>query len=229
MARSQKGQKKKRGSSRKTSNGPNVGGPGDIPPAPVSDVSTRSVALPRASSKLVFHQQAPPVTVTASPTGVNASNVLFSLNSLEGSGTLAQLFDFYIIRAVRVTIRPQNVALGIVDPLVTKLVEMYVVIDYNDNSPLTTAAQAREYDNCVILYPAETTVRTFQPKLSAPVRSASGTDYMSLPPQWLNTSSDDVLHYGLKYFVPQVNPTQAALQTWQIGVEYWIEFSKVVG
>lgn len=210
-------------------NAPGFGNAGDIPRAPKSDLSTSSTRLPKATSQLIFHQHAPPVTITASNVGVVAGNVLFTLNSLEGSATLQTLFDFYRIRGVRATIRPQNIAVGLVDPTVTKLVEFYWVLDYNDNSPLATAAVAREYDNCVILYPGETANRTFQPKMSATVRSAGGTDYMSVNPQWLNTSSDDILHYGMKYLVPQVNAGQAVVQTWQLDIEYYIEFSKVVG
>jgi len=210
-------------------NAPGIGNAGDIPRAPRSDLSTSSVRLPKATSQLIFHQHAPPVTITASSSGVIAGNVLFTLNSLEGSGTLQTLFDFYRIRGVRATIRPQNIAVGLVDPTVTKLVEFYWVLDYNDNTPLANAATAREYDNCVILYPGETATRTFQPKMSATVRSAAGTDYMSVAPQWLNTSSDDILHYGMKYLVPQVNVGQTVLQTWQLDMEYYIEFSKVVG
>ncbi len=212
--------------SRDSPSGP--GNAGDIPKVPKSDLVTASIKVPRANSRLVFHQQAPPVTVSSDVT-VTAGNILFSLNSLEGTGTLTALFDFYRIMAVRITIRPDNPAIGVVDPSTTRLVEFYSVIDYNDNSLLTSAANAREYDNCMILFPSETGTRTFQPMMSAPVRSASGTDYMSVKPDWLNTSSDDVLHYGLKYFVPSTLDPQTLRQTWHIAIEYWIEFSKVVG
>lgn len=153
----------------------------------------------------------------------------FALDGLNGSATLTSLFDFYKISAIRVSIRPQNNAIGVVDPTVTKLVEFYNVIDYNGGSIPGIADSFREFDNCVVLLPGETCERTFQPRMSALVRSAAGTDYMSVVPQWLNTSSEDVQHYGLKYFVPQVNAAQTILQTWQITIEYWVEFSKVVG
>ncbi len=204
-------------------------GTGDIPPGPRSDVVTRSVALPRATSRLCFHQHAPPVTVTASNSGVTSGVLTFALSGLDGSGTLTSLFDFYRISAIRVSVRPQNNAIGVVDPTVTRLVEFYNVIDYNDGTAPGTTTSIREYDNCVVLLPGETCERTFQPRMSAPVRSAAGTDYMSVVPQWLNTGSDDVIHYGLKYLVPQVNVAQTILQTWQIDIEYWVEFSKVVG
>jgi len=207
---------------------PGPGG-GDIPQGPRADVVTRSVAPPKATSRLTFHQHAPVVTVTASNSAAVSGALSFALNGLEGSATLTTLFDFYRIAAIRVNIRPQNNALGIVDPTTTKLVELYNVIDYNDGVTPTSAAYVREYDNCVVLMPGETCERTFQPRMSAPVRSAAGTDYMSVVPQWLNTGSDDVLHYGIKYHVPQVAAAQTLIQTWQIDVEYWVEFANVVG
>lgn len=202
---------------------------GDVPGTPRADIITRSITTPPASSRLMFHQHAPPVLVTASNAAGVAGVTTFALSGLEGAATLQTLFDFYRIRAVKVGIRPQNNAIGVVDPTVTKLVELYHVIDYNDATPLSGAAVAREFDNCVILFPGETLSRTLEPKMSAVVRSAAGTDYMSVAPQWLNTGSDDVLHYGTKYWVPQVNAVQTVVQTWQIDVEYWIEFQKVTG
>jgi len=210
--------------------GPSPGqGGGDIPPCLRSDVVTQSVRLPPATSRLTFHQHAPLTTVTASATAGVGGVITFALNGLEGASTLTTLFDFYRIAAIRVGIRPQNNAINVVDPTTTKLVEFYNVIDYNDGTTPGGAAIMREYDNCVVLTPGLSCERTFLPRMAAPVRSAAGTDYMSVVPQWLNTGSDDVLHYGLKYYVPQVAVAQTTLQTWQLDVEYWVEFSNVVG
>lgn len=202
---------------------------GDIPPAIKADITTLSVQPPRATSRLMFHQHAPPVLVTASSTADVAGALTFTLNGIDGSGTLQTLFDLYKIHAIRVSIWPNNTAIGVPDPTVNRLVEFYNVIDYNDSSTPSGAAQIREYDNCVITFPSESAVRTFKPRMSATVRSSSGTDYMSVEPQWLNTSSDDVLHYGFKYFVPQCIAAQVLLQTWRIDIEYWVEFQKVTG
>jgi len=201
---------------------------GDIPGTPRCDIVTSSTTIPRATSKLMFHQHAPPVLVTAGPVAVSDS-IQFALSSLEGTGTLVSLFDFYRIDTVRVTIRPQNTAVQVTAPTTTKLVEFYSVIDYNDQTPAGSAAYMREYDNCVITFPGESAARIFRPKMSAVVKSAAGTDYMSVEPQWLNTSSDDVLHYGVKYYVPSVLAAQTNVQVWQIDIELWIEFSKVTG
>ncbi len=202
---------------------------GDIPPGPRSDIVTRSVTVPTATSRLLFHQHAPPLRVTASAAGSGSGTLTFALSGLEGISSLQALFDLYRICAVRVSIRPENNAIGVVDPTTTRLVEFYNVIDYNDATSPSTAAELREYDNCVVLSPGESVCREFQPRMSAVVRSAAGTDYMSVEPKWLNTGSDDVLHYGMKYFVPTAFGGQVMLQSWLIDVEYWVEFLHVKG
>jgi len=131
--------------------------------------------------------------------------------------------------AVRVEIRPQNTGINLQVPSTSALVPLYCIIDYNDATPPTTAASMQEVDNCAILSAGESLTRTFQPRMSSIVRSAAGTDYMSVVPQWLNTGSDDVIHYGLKTFIPQVAAAQTAVQTWLVTIEYYIEFSKVSG
>jgi len=228
-ARAGKSSKSKRGGANSTLTAMAKQAIGDIPQSPRCDVITRSTGIPSATSHLIFHQHAPPVKITGSNTSIVSDAITFALNGLEGTGTLTAMFEFYRIRAIRVCIQPQNNAIGVVDPTITKLVELYCTIDYNDSTPPASAAYMREVDNCVILPPGQSLERTFQPKMSAVVKSAAGTDYMSVDPQWLNTGSDDVLHYGLKYLVPQVNVAQASVQTWQIDTEYWLEFSKLTG
>jgi hypothetical protein len=131
--------------------------------------------------------------------------------------------------AVRLEIRPQNTGINVQNPSTSALVPLYCVIDYNDATPPASAVVMQEYDNCAILSAGESLRRDFQPRMSIVVRSAAGTDYMSSDPQWLNTGSDDVLHYGAKVFIPQVAAGQTAVQTWLLTVEYWVEFTKVTG
>jgi hypothetical protein len=152
----------------------------------------------------------------------------FALNGLSGSSTPAALFDMYRIEAVRMTIRPNNNAIGIADPTLVRLCPLYWVIDYNDGVALGSTGTATTYENCAVLSPGESGSRTFQPKMLATVKSAAGTDYMSVAPQWLPCTSDDVLHYGAKVFVPQALAAQTLLQTWQVTFEYWITFRNVV-
>lgn len=126
------------------------------------------------------------------------------------------------------SVKPQNPAINVVDPASIKLVNMYWVIDYNDAVPPAVASDMTVYENCMILSPGESGQRTFKPKAKVVVDSAAGTDYMSVEPGWMPTTSDDVLHYGAKLLAPVVNGAQTVLQTWTVTIEYYIAFKKVV-
>jgi len=200
----------------------------DIPAAEKFDFVTRSVPTPLTSNLMTFHQYAPAQILTASNVGPTSTVFTFALNGLAGSSTPATLFDFYRIDAVRMSVKPQNNAISVVDPTVTKLVNMYWVLDYNDANVPALPSDMTTYETCMILAPGESGQRTFRPKIKVVVNSAAGTDYMSAEPGWLPTTSDDVLHYGAKLLAPVVNGAQAVLQTWTVTLEYYISFKKVV-
>lgn len=200
---------------------------GDIPPRQRVDYSTVSTVLPRPTGQITMRQLAPLQTITASATGVTNTVVTFALNGINGAATLTSLFDLYKIDAIRVTVRPNNNALGLADPTVTSLLPLYWVIDYNDAVVLASANAALEYDNCMILSPGESASRTFTPKYSLLTKSAAGSDYISRSGDWLNAVSDDVLHYGCKFFVPQAGAAQTFLQTWIVEQEYYLTLRAV--
>ena len=137
------------------------------------------------------------------------------------------LFDLYKIDAIRVTVRPNNNAIALADPTVTALVPLYWVIDYNDAAPLASAAQALEYDNCMVLSPGESAERTFRPMYKLVAASGAGTDYISRTGDWLDTSSDDILHYGCKFYIPAGNAVQTFLQTWSVEIAYYFTLRQV--
>lgn len=200
----------------------------DVPAAEKFDYVTRSIPTPLTSSQLLFRQVAPAQILTASTSGALATVFTFALNGLAGSSTPASLFDFYRLEAIRMSVKPQNRAISVVDPTATKLVNMYWVLDYNDAVPPTVPSDLTVYENCMILAPGESGQRTFRPKAKVVVDSAAGTDYMSVEPGWMPTTSDDVLHYGAKILAPVVNGAQTVLQTWTVTIEYYIAFKKVV-
>jgi hypothetical protein len=157
----------------------------------------------------------------------SAPVITFALNGVVGSSTLTQLFDLYKVDAIRLTLRANNNAAQVTDPTVSKLVPIYWVIDYNDATPLTSAGQATEYDNCMVLSPGESGERTFCPMYNLVAQSNSGTDYIARRGDWLDTSSDDILHYGCKFWIPAGNGLQPLLQTWTVEIEYFFTFRQI--
>jgi len=125
------------------------------------------------------------------------------------------------------TLRPNNNAIGLVDPTVTTLVPFYWVIDYNDATPLATVGAATEYDNCMTVSPGESAERTIRPMYSLLAKSSAGSDYIMGSGEWLTTASDDILHYGCKFFIPAGSGVQTFLQTWTLEIAYYITFRQV--
>jgi hypothetical protein len=200
---------------------------GDVPKRQPVDQSTSSIAVPRPTGQITFRQLAPLQTFTVTAGAAQNPVINFALSGITGAGTMAALFDFYKVDAIRLTARPNNNAIGLVAPATTTLVPLYWVIDYNDSSPLTGSAQALEYDNCMVLSPGESGERAFRPMYNMVAQSSAGTDYLSRSGDWLATGYDDILHYGCKFHIPAGAVGQTTLQTWTIGIEYFLTFRQV--
>jgi hypothetical protein len=174
-----------------------------------------------------MRQISPLQTFTASAAGITQPVITFALNGVGGSGTLASIFDQYKIDAIRCTVRPNNNALDLRNPSTDSLVPLYWVIDYNDATVLAATSSALEYDNCMVLSPGESATRTICPKYALTARSVAGTDTVADSGAWLASASDDILHYGFKFFIPQASVGQTLLQTWLVEVEYFLTFRQV--
>lgn len=200
---------------------------GDVPKRQATDYRTASVVPPQPSGTLTFRQVAPLQTFSVAAGATSAPVVNFALNGVAGSGTLSSLFDLYKIDAVRLSLRPNNTAIGLENPSINQLVPIYWVIDYNDSTALPNAGAATEYDNCMVLSPGESGERTFCPMYKLTAQSSAGTDYICTRGDWLNTASDDILHYGCKFFIPAGFAGQTFLQTWQLEIEYFFTFRQL--
>jgi hypothetical protein len=139
---------------------------------------------------------------------------------LNASNATAGNYDQYKLLAVRVSIVPQNNAVGLVTNSTTGLVPLYCVIDYDDATVLTTAAQAEGYNNCITLGPGESLIRTFRPHMAIAAYSGSFTSYANAEPMWIDAASNTVQHYGIKVFIPATTAAQTLLQTWNVIIEY---------
>lgn len=200
---------------------------GDVPRRQAVTYSTSSTSPPPPTGTLVYRQLAPIQTYSVVGGAATAPVLTFALSGVNGSSTLISLFDLYKIDAIRVRVRPNNNAIGMADPTVTALVPLYWVIDYNDSVALASAAAALEYDNCMVLSPGESGSRIFCPMYNLIAKSGAGTDYISRRGDWLDTSSEDILHYGCKFYIPNGTALQTFLQTWTVEVEYHFTFRQI--
>jgi len=164
-------------------------------------------------------------TITATPTADLKTNFAFTLQAANvGSG----FWDQYRIAAIRFVVAPQNNAIGMVTNSAVTLVPMYVVIDYDDASSLSSVADACSYSTCLALHPGESCERILKPRVAIAAYNGTFGGYANMGDVWLDAASNTVQHYGIKTLVPGVLTGQTILQSWDVTVEYFIEFRKSI-
>jgi len=103
------------------------------------------------------------------------------------------------------------------------------VVDYDDNNALSSAAQARSFESCIIVPPGVECTRQFRPRIAVSAYTGSFGGFANLDAQWLDSASPSIQHYGVKLFIPGATASQTQLQSWTVEREYWISFRKVHG
>jgi len=188
----------------------------DIPARPKRTIETISVAFPRATDNVMVHAVTSNV-VTIAPTAATAASYNYTI---AGSTATTGNFDQYRMVAVRFSIVPQNNAIGLVTAATTSLTNVYCVIDYDDSTNLTSVAQAEGYNNCVVVGPGESMMRTFRPRMALAAYAGAFNGFASSEPMWIDSVSSGVQHYGIKLYIPGVTAAQTQLQSWTFITEY---------
>lgn len=165
--------------------------------------------------------------ITTSSSAAVANGYTFSLSDLDLASAFTGLFDQYKIEAVRFIIKPYNNAVGLVTNTTTTLPPLYVVIDYDNVTPLSTAAVAREYDNCMLIGSGESACRTFKPRMALGAYNGTFSGFANVESVWIDSVNTTVEHYGIKTFVAQATVGQTQLQSWIVEREYFLAFRKV--
>jgi len=198
---------------------------GDIPKTRFFDQNTISARLPPVTNVFTVRQTRLPSVLTAT-SAAQYPAYKFQLNDIDNSADLITIFDEYKLDAIRVTIRSLNGDAGLYTNSTTTLVDLMSVIDYNDVTALSSLAGARQFDNCMILAPGESAVRVFKPKVSSAVFNGLFSGYMSAS-GWLDVSTVNVEHYGLKLAIPADSVGQTTHQQWELQFDYYISFRNV--
>jgi hypothetical protein len=197
----------------------------DVPPPEPVDVVTVSTIPPRVSEQCTVRAMQT-ASITAQATSAQNLMYYFTLgNAAVGTG----FFDQYRIPAVRFNIRPQQNAIGLTTNSTTTVTSIYVVIDYDDANALSGLTAYQSYSNCVALAPGQSLSRTFRPHIAMAAYSASAfSGYANESNVWIDAASTAVQHYGVKILVPGVTAAQTQLQSWDVEIEYFVEFRKVI-
>jgi hypothetical protein len=192
--------------------------------------STISCVAPRVSSIFtvrVTTQSSSLLTATA--TSSQNPTYTFTLGDLDSPSEFTGLFDQYRIECVAFRLIPMQNAIGLTTNSTTTCVTPYVIVDYDDNTALTSSAQARSFESCVIVPPGVECVRQFQPRVALAGYTGTFTGYANVAPPWIDAASTNVQHYGIKLYIPGATAAQTQLQSWTVEREYWISFRKVHG
>jgi hypothetical protein len=202
---------------------------GDNPPRTKVDVRTisRPGIVPRVTDIYVCRQVLPTITVTAQPTAVTNPTFYFQLSNLPNATAFENLFDQYRIDAIRMTIQPQENAIGLFTNSTTSVTPLYSVIDYDNDSAITSSTLATSYQNCVILQPGKSCERTFVPRVAVATYGGAFTAFGNMDSPWIDSASPSTRLYGIKIFVGGVTAAQTTLQSWSVDFEYFMSFKSL--
>lgn len=159
--------------------------------------------------------------------------VTFSLAQVEGYNDLVALYDQFRIRAVSVkytalSIPVQNINSG--SSVAAQPLTLYSVLDYDDDTALTSATIARQYNSCLVHQYNENSkphVRYFTPScLQQVYESNVATAYAPKFGQWLDVNDNATPHYGIKFLLTALSSVTTADLTagYQVDVCYYLEF-----
>jgi hypothetical protein len=196
-------------------------------PGPYSTISHNPPSVSKTYTVRITTQTTTLLTATA--TSSQNPTYVFSLGDLDSSTEFTGLFDQYRIECVCFKLLPMQNAIGLQTNSTTTTVTPYVVVDYDDNNALTSAAQARSFESCIIVPPGRTCTRQFRPRIAVSAYTGSFGGFANLDAQWLDAASPTIQHYGVKLFIPGATAAQTMLQSWTVEREYWISFRKVHG
>lgn len=196
----------------------------DIPMRPKHTYVTTSCVVPRVSDQTVVRALGHSTITSAA-----AAEVKQSVNfSLAQAGVNSGNWDQYKILAVRVTITPDQNAVGFFTNSTTLYEPLFCVIDYDDSTNLASSAAAEAYSNCIILGAGESLDRTFKPRMAISAYTGAFGGFANMPDLWIDSASTGVLHYGMKLVTGGVAAGQTQLPSWQINTEYFIAFRKSI-
>jgi len=161
-------------------------------------------------------QTLPELLIQQSSSFNNASFSIAYANIAQNA-QLTTVFDQYKIDEIQLIFRPMFLAVNMSGSTTFFVPQLYVVVDYDDASVSGyTAATYQAYANCnVSMY--ETVSVCFTPHIAVSAYSGSSfSQYQNQLPQWIDTSSPNVQHYGVKAGIDAGGSGQSSFQSWAI-------------
>lgn len=146
--------------------------------------------------------------------------ISWTLANLPDATEFTTLFDQYRIVHVDMEFMPtfnQNVP-----ATSTGYLPIVTAIDYDD-STTATYAQLGEYESAQYNVPEQRFVRSVVPAIAIAAYSGVFTSFANRRMQWLDCASPSVVHYGLKWAIPQ---TAATVTYYQVLSRLTVQFKQ---
>ena len=156
----------------------------------------------------------------------NFANYYGSLGQVPGVADFTGLYDQYKILAMKLTLIPRGNQsdIGTASGTVAQSVGVFSVIDYDDNTNLTSISQACQYQNMKMTRSHQLHTRYFKPRILTSVQSNVSNLNSVNTRGWLDINDTQVNHYGIKYAL-QISPNSS--QSFDLKVDYYLAFKSV--
>jgi len=186
-------------------------------PPQVRDVQKILLARERL---MMFERSVVLGNVMTSTTGPVYGAVRITLDSLPDYTECTALFDAYRILQATVTFFPSQ---GM--PPSTTTSSLFTVIDYDDDTNLSSIGGAMEYPSCMQSVAGSIVERTFNPVAANAAYAGTFTSYARMPrTTWVDAGSPGVRYYGLKW---AIDTNTTAITLWTISLRVILQCKNV--
>lgn len=199
---------------------------GDVPTNRKADLETSTFKIPPIPVNYRFcFLDAQNSAAQASAAGVTSGAVSWTHSaSCAQSSTMLSLFDQYKIIGVVVDFVPrQNVS--VVQAGANTPTCLFTVIDYDDDSAITSQNAMQQRNNCTMTQVWESVRRSFRPHVAIAAYSGAFTSFANQQSQWIDSGSPSVKHYSVKWFMPQAPAN--LIPTFDIICRLYVEYRNV--
>jgi hypothetical protein len=182
----------------------------------------RPMALPRRPQVMTFTRQVNKGQVTAQ-NGDTTGSIAFALSDLPSSSDFTSLFDQYRIAQVTLKFVPASAQFGPATTA-TDYPSILTVIDLDDDGVPASADTLRQYGTCMTTQNAIYFERVLTPRFAVAAYSGAFTSYsQSLPGQWVDCASPNVVHYGVKWATTPITVASGSYVLFNIEATYVIQ------
>lgn len=152
------------------------------------------------------------------------ASIDFALQQVPDNSDFTNLYDSYRINAVKVTFRPQqteSISIGSINNPAA-YARFISAIDYNDISGVTSMDELRQYQSCKVT----SVLKPHRRYIYHPRIQDRGFTYTPGRP-WINCTSPDQTHFGLKVGADPINSTTTTTMTYTIEAVFYMSFKYV--